>query len=243
MEVKKISRTILNIQKNLSLKLHVKLVSVDENGQTRLFHNEYEYEGSNYIKIDNMPFMTLDMREKDIEWDKSHSIMITPMNIVHVVKGMERLLEAIYGDDVFAVDRNDKIVIYKDMVEKHTEKIFNLGMNQRLVLKPAIILDHNDTEMEGVLLYINKPENVVELSIDAFESLLYNLQKIDLFTYSQLLINYYVSQKNIDSRREPVERYKYTPPKREVFTTQESSSKIQGNIKRNIDVFDGLGKN
>lgn len=238
METKKITREILNIQKNLSLKLHVKLILVDENGKNRLFHNEFEYAGSNYIKIDNMPFMTLDYKERDSDWDKSRSIMITPMNIVHVVKAMNRLLDAIYGDDVFAVNSQNKIVIYKDMVEKHTEKVFNLGMNQRLVMKPAILLDHNDVEIEGVVLYINKPENVVELSIDAFESLVYNMEKIDLFTYSQLLINYYVMQQN-QGVKQPQQKSLSYPPKREVFTKEACIA--QGNINRNKDLFDGLG--
>ncbi len=152
METKKISRTILNIQKNLLLKMHVKLVYEDDNGESKLFHNEFEFNGSNYITIENMPFMTLELKDRDGGWDKSRNIMITPMNIVHVVKAMDRLIDAIYGDDIFAVNSNNKIVIYKDMVEKYTERIFNLGANQRLVITPAIILDHNDIEVEGVVI-------------------------------------------------------------------------------------------
>lgn len=239
METKKISRTILNIQKNLLLKMHVKLVYEDDNGESKLFHNEFEFNGSNYITIENMPFMTLELKDRDGGWDKSRNIMITPMNIVHVVKAMERLIDAIYGDDIFAVNSNNKIVIYKDMVEKHTERIFNLGANQRLVITPAIILDHNDVEVEGVIMYINKPDNSVELSIDAFEALAYNIKKIDLFTYSQLLINYFMMQDN-KILNKPQERKSYAPPKRDVFS--KDSMIVQGNVKRNSDLFDGLGK-
>lgn len=237
MGAKKITRTILNIQKNLSLKLHVRL-TVDDNGQPKLFHNAYSYDGDDYINIESVPFMTLSLKT-DEGWDKSNNIMITPMNIVHVVKAMDRLLKAIYSDDIFAVDRNNKIVIYKDMVEEHTERVFNLGANQRLIMTPAIILDHNDIEIEGVILYLNKPENSVQLSIDAFESLCYQIKTIDLFTYSQLLLNYYLIQRDMNLT-EPIKR-QHSPSRRQVFQT-ESSSFVQGNFKRSFDMFDGLGK-
>lgn len=236
MEVKKITRTILNIQKNLSLKLHVSLTTVDENGQKKIFHNKYEYGGEKYINIDSTPFMTLSLKTDSAVWDKSSGIMITPMNIVHVVNAMERLLKAIYSDDIFAVDRNDKIVIYKDMVEEHTEKVYNLGMNQRLIMKPAIIMDYNDIEVEGVVLYLNKPENSIGLGIDAFESLLYNLKSIDLFTYSQMLLNYYLIQKdlNLEYNGKKVYHRKHKEP-------AESSSSMQGNVRRHFSMFEGLG--
>ncbi len=86
---------------------------------------------------------------------------------------------------------------------------------------------------------LNKPDNSVELSIDAFEALAYNLKRIDLFTYSQLLINYFMMQDN-KILSKPKERKSYTPPKRDVFS--KDSMIVQGNVKRNSDLFDGLGK-
>lgn len=236
MDVKKITRTILNVQRNLVLKLHVKLIS-EENGEKHSFHNEYEYQGATYIRIDSMPFMTLDIIDKESVWSKDKSIMITPNNIVHIVRAMERLLDAIYGDEIFAVNAKDQVVIYKDKADEYTQRLFNIGMNQRLLIRPAKIYDHNEVEMEGVILIINTPDNVVELSIDAFESLVYNLKKIDMFTYSQLLLNYFMLQNKFSV---PKEKSKKIMPKRDVFKKDESNA--QGNLYRNRDVFDGLGK-
>ena len=77
------------------------------------------------------------------------------------------------------------------MVEKHTVRLFNIGPNQRMVIKPAIIYDENEISYEGVVLYINKTANYVELPIDAFEALYYTLKETNIFVYSQLMINYY----------------------------------------------------
>ena len=70
--------------------------------------------------------------------------MIDQRNIYHVIKGFEKSLNAIYHGGIFATNKKGDIVIYSDMVEKHTVRLFNIGPNQRMVIKPAIIYDENE---------------------------------------------------------------------------------------------------
>lgn len=206
--IQKISRLLIQPVKNLMLRIHVKLVH-EKDGRKENFHNIFTIDENSFLKLDVQSFLTLEL--KDGEWAKDKSIIIDQKNIYQVVKGFERCLEAIYHGGVFAITKDGKTVIYQDMVEKHTQRIYNLGGNQRIVLKPAIIYDETEVSYEGVILYINKTDNFVEFPIDAFEALYYTLKNVNLFVYSQLLINYFVSalkEEKVELRQVTMERPK-----------------------------------
>jgi hypothetical protein len=188
--VQKITRVIIQPTRNLVLKMHVKLLK-ENNGRIENFHNEFGFAGKNYLKLDLQSFMTLEIVDK--VWDKSKSILIDQKNIYQIIKGFEKTIEGIYNGKVFALNRDGKTIIYSDMVEKNTVKIYNLGNGNRLVVKPAIIYDDSDLTYEGVVLFVNTTDNFVELPIDAFESLYFAIKQTNLFLYSQGLVNYYVS--------------------------------------------------
>jgi len=219
-DIQKISRLLAQPVRNLLLRIHVKLVSEKE-GRKENFHNIFTIEGNSFLKLDLQSFLTLELKKG--EWSKDKVIIIDQRNLYQIIKGFEKCLDGIYNGGVFAVTKNNKIVIYSDMVEKHTVRIFNIGGNQRLVLKPAIIYDDSDVSYEGVILYINKTENFVELPIDAFESLYHTLTKIDMFVYSQMLLNYYVAalkNEKVELRQVTVENKK--PQRRvSVFETEQ----------------------
>jgi hypothetical protein len=188
--MQKITRTIVQPVRNLILKMHVKLLK-EKDGRIENFHNEFNYAGKNYLKLDLQSFMTLEILDKN--WDKDKSILIDQKNIYQIIKGFEKVIDGIYNGKVFALNREGKTVIYSEMAEKNTVKIYNLGNGNRLVITPAIIYDENDLSYEGVVMHVNKTENFVELPIDAFESLYYAIKQTNLFLYSQGLINYYTS--------------------------------------------------
>lgn len=189
--IKKLTAVIIRPNKNLLLKVNV---NVKEDNNVRSFHTVNTVNGNDYLTLDTMPFLTLELKDKEGGGDwKDKAILINQNNIYQIVKGFEKCLENIYNGGVFAVDKQGNSIIFADMVEKNTVRIFNLGANKRMVIKPAVIFDENETQYEGVILYINKTANFVELTIDALEALYYCLSKIDIFSYAQLLLNYYVS--------------------------------------------------
>lgn len=189
-DMEKISAVLVQPVNDLTLKVHSKLLREKE-GRKENFHNEFTFNNNNYLKLDLQSFLTLELRRE--EWSKDKSIIINQRNIFQIITKFKSLLESIYNGGVFALNKDNEIVIYKDKVEEYTQKIYNLGGNQRMLIKPAIIYDENEVSYEGVILYLNKTENYAQLPIDAFESLVYTLDKVDLFLYSQLLVNYYMS--------------------------------------------------
>jgi hypothetical protein len=189
-DIDKISRVLIQPTKGLSLRMHIKLLK-EKDGRKENFHNIFSFNNNKYLKLDLQSFLTLEIIEGD--WDKDKTIFIDQKNIYQIIKGFKKMIDSIYDNGIFAVNKRDEIVIYKDMVEKYTQKIFNIGGNQKMIIKPAIIYDDNEVSYEGVILYINRSEYYAELSIDAFESLYYALSKVDIFAYSQQLLNYYMS--------------------------------------------------
>lgn len=190
LDVNKISRLIYQPTKDLSLKLHVKLVK-ENSGRKENFHNIFEVEGNKYLRLDLQSFLTVELT--DGEWSRDKTIVLDQRNIIHFIKGLEKCVNNIYNGGIFAQNKEGDIIIYSDMAEKCTVRIYNLGMNQKVVLKPSIVYDENEVSYEGALLYLNKSSNVVQLTIDSLESFLYNLKQVNLFVYSQLLLNYFVS--------------------------------------------------
>lgn len=191
--MQKISRVVFQPIRDLQLRIHLKLIKERQDGRKENFHNVFTYGDKNYLKVDLQSFFTLEIPGTGSEWAKDKSIVVDQKNIYQLIRGLKKTIDDIYDGGVFAVDKEDNIVIYKDKQEEYTNRIYNLNYNQRIVLTPAIIYDETEVSYEGVIMYINKTANVVEMSIDVLESLYYTLKKADLFVYSQLLLNYYVA--------------------------------------------------
>ena len=189
-DIDKISRTVIQPSKELLLRMHVRLLR-ENDGRKENFHKLFEIGGNKYLSLDIQAYLTLELKRD--EWSIDKWVMINQTNIVHIIKGFKKMLNAIYNEGIFANTKGNKIILYKDKVKEHTQKIFNLGNNNRLMISPAIVYDDNDTSYEGVIIYLNKTDNYTQLPIDAFESLIYSLEKIDIFIYSQEILNYYMS--------------------------------------------------
>ena len=184
----KITRALIKPTENSIVKFHVRLNN-EYNGKETTFHNEFEYNGCTYLKLDVHPFITIELI--DGEWDKNKSIYLDQKTLYHFNKSGKKILKNIYNENIFAVDNNNRVIIYSDMANTFTEKVFNIGLNQRVLFKPSVYVDINETTYEGVTMFINNSSNFIEFPIDAFESMIHTLTEVNFFSYSQSLINYY----------------------------------------------------
>lgn len=181
----KATRTIINL-KNVVVKLHVKFST--DNGNA---HTEYEYGKKRYLKLEPSVYLTLELVSDT--WDKTKTVIITQNSIYGIVCNMKQMIDNIYNENIFANKSNGEIVAYKDMVDKYTRRMVVSGTNQQIMFRPAVIYDENELTYEGVELYINRLENKAELTIESFEALYYTISQIDLFQYSQLILNYFTN--------------------------------------------------
>lgn len=224
----KISRELLNLGRKLVIKMNVQLVG--ENNS--YFLNQYgRPDGSSAKSISLSPNAFITFEYKDGTWSKDKSILINELNLVKVVKGFRNMHKNIYNGGIFAQDKNGRVIIYSDKARECTEAI-RVGI-QHILLVPAIIEDDSGLTYEGVILYLNNMENFVELPIDWFEGMIRVLEKIDIFQYSQLLLNFYMAfTKNNDEKMNevkiiPSKKSKATPPK-------------SGSLVKDEGLFDGL---
>jgi hypothetical protein len=129
-----------------------------------------------------------------VEWDRSQSVMITPYNIHSVIRGFKKIIDNVYNGNIFVVTKNNKIISYKEEVDKNIVLI-NLigGTGGYIQLVPGVVLDEDGLEYEGVIVYLNKSDNFTTLPIDYIESLYYILSKVDIELYGQTLMNYVIS--------------------------------------------------
>lgn len=234
MTIQKFTRVISQPVKGLVYKMHLKIINLDkETGRIDNFHNLFCIEGKKYLKLDLQSFLTLELSSEF--WSPDKTLLIDQRNIHKLVKGFTMMKKALYTNDIFATNKNNEVVIYKDMAERYTVNI-QMGRTTGFILKPTIIYDENELSYEGVLLFINKTENYVELSIDAFEALCYAIEKTDIFTYSQSMINYFTNfyKDNVEKEKREV----YFNKRKDIFNeTPKVESTLTKKIENPLDEF------
>ena len=185
--VERITRTIYSYA-NLTLKLNVKLYNKDVP-----LHAEYEVGGKTYIRLDQFAYLTLEIATNPGEtWNPSKGIMITPIHVYDVIKTFKTVMKDIQEQDIYMVKKNDDIVIDKEKAQLYTA-ISNIPSCGSIKVMPTIVYDQNDISYEGVNIFINDDNNVSSIPISYFEALVCTMEKIDIFQYSQMLMNYYIS--------------------------------------------------
>lgn len=230
MEHYKISREILNLGRKLSIKLNVALVG-DNNSS---FINMYAKPNSQTMKgISLSPNAFITFEYKEGAWSKDKTIIINELNLAKVVKGFKNVHKHVYEGDIFAQNKKGEVVIYADRAKECTVHI-GLG-NQNMLLQPAVITDDSGLTYEGVILYINNSENVIELAIDWFDGIIRVLDKIDIFAYSQALLNFYIGLKENEKIMNETE-VKKIPKKKKTSTLKGSNA----TLVKDEDPFDGL---
>lgn len=194
--MKKITAMLLQPTKNLHLKIHVKLFNELGDGRKENFHKIFTMDnGESIFQLDLQSFITIEL--KDGNWSKDKTVILDQKNIYQVIASCKKILEGIYDGGIFAINKDKKIIMYSEERDKYTQKIYNIGTHQRMIMQPAVIYDDaEDNEYEGVVLYLNKTDNYVELPIDAFESIYYTLSQVNLFVYSSQLLNIYLNLVN-----------------------------------------------
>lgn len=234
----KISRVILRFT-NMILK-----ISININNENYKAYRETEYMGNLYVTMNLNPMLSLEMvkgKNEDTVFDRSNFFPIGQGNIGSIIKTMKKMLKSIYTQDIFAI-QNNAVIMYEDMSRKFMERISIPRSGYQMILKPTVVYDDNDTSYEGVNIYLNKTDNVISLSIEEFENLVYTLEKIDLFTYSQMMFNSYLLVNNNFDESKKLLSSKYNIPSKPIIEWGNSKPKTSSNFRQieEDNTFEGL---
>lgn len=192
----KLSRTLYHT-KGIRLRIHMYTTNENNKGQFEPFYRKFEFNGSEFMTIEIRSYFTLECTMGD--WEQEKSIYLDTKGLPHIKREFKHMLSNFYNKPMFEVTKQDTPTISDEAVKEYTIPIYNLGYNQRMVIKPAVVYDENETAFEGVTILFNKSTNYVDLTIDEFESLVDVIKDLNLFVYSQLLANFFISYINSDN--------------------------------------------
>lgn len=231
-----LSRIIFNT-KTLSVKLKVILENT-VGGIKYFYHNDFSYGNARYFKLSPSAYITVEYTNKQNGegYDPSKNISITYLKWYQFIEALRRMRHNIHKPDIFVMKGNE-IILYDD-VKKDNIVSVHIG-NNTMVMSPAIIYDANEVSYEGVYIYINKTINIIELSVDEFESFVYQMEKVDIFAYSQSLINYYVSYYK-DDIKDRIDEKKIVKNNYNDFQNNQSEFMISNIIKDTDDIMSGI---
>lgn len=155
--------------------------------------------GNNTYAIKSNPVLYLrykGRKDETVDWNQS-SYKINPKNLYRTVKFFNRIVSWFYDKDL-----KDLFVL-----GENNELIFNSDYNKLMVLTdkdpksttamkavPAVITQENGNTYEGIILYINKPEYAIPMTLQEVETLLGILVHFSFEALcSELLIDFFVA--------------------------------------------------
>lgn len=183
MAYKKVGRTIFKIN-DLIGKISIGLFSSE--GQSAGI-DIYEFNNDKNINLQYYPLLILDITSK-MQWCRKRSIILNNKTIIHFIRGLKKLIN-LFKNDIYYYNSEKKLCLGA-LDDSYYIRLLNLGDNNIVEMYPVIIEDRDFVQYEGARIVFNDVENYVELSYDELISLEDIMKKIDLFTYSQLLINF-----------------------------------------------------
>lgn len=156
---------------------------IDGNG----FEHSYFIEDYSMLVIENIGKTA----DKSLEWRKrSLHMMVKNQHIF--IKAFKDILKILYQEkDIFYM-KDGHLHLYQ-LSEENIVQVFNAGPNNVFELRPSVIVDEDGEEYEGAILCINETTNFGPLVLDEIHAMAHILERIDIFLYSQALMNFYYS--------------------------------------------------
>lgn len=149
-----------------------------------IHHNiELNYTPMVYIKANSKLF-----------WDRGRKAMIImTMRNQHIIVEAFRRMMRIMHEDVFYMENGvlQRYALKEEWIVREYP-----SQKDSFVLTPTLIKDESDGRLyEGVNMLLNDSEIYIDFTFDEFMAVFNALSRIDLFLYSQSLLNFYIEYK------------------------------------------------
>lgn len=164
--------------------------------------SKFNYLGSDYLRLNPKPFITIDISNKDEVWTANSMVNLNKISLYFLIKALSKLIKEYkeikdlyyYQNGQLVLNHEAASSIYKDITANN---------NKRIRLVPAVIPDDNNSEKfyEGCILCINSYDNFAYISFSEMEYLLYELTHIDMNSLSLQLINTVSLFNNMESEQ------------------------------------------
>lgn len=187
--IRQVSSQLLSPTEKLKVQLSVGLVDSSNNPS---YCNIYNGENGSYLNITPFTQVSIKYVEKGRPWNRLDNIYITQRNIFAFRIELKLFYDKImdHADDIYKYGPSGYITSMGD-TSKYTKSII-LGPSQIMQLEPATIYGENGRPLPGIYMEINQKANLVELSMDEFESFYDLFQTIQIHQEGMLLLQTYM---------------------------------------------------
>lgn len=187
--IRQISSTLLSPTDKLLIQLSVGLVDSSNDPSY-----SYIYPGTrgDYLTFNISPSICFKYIEKDRPWSKTDNVFVTQRNFFAMKEGLREFYSGVmdHADDIYMYGQSGYIVAMGN-VEEH-KRIIPLSPSQIIYLTPIAVYGSSGRPIPGVAMEINLEENLIEMSMDEFESIYDLFQTIQLHQEGMLLLQTYI---------------------------------------------------
>lgn len=181
----------------LVIKISISLNSKSKNGDTIPAVSSYNNGKTYNYKITTG--LVFEIKSFTEEWDKKNSIYIFPDEIIYVLSMLKRIYFLITHERTvtFGIDGENNIFL-KDKKANILSHVFRARGD--MIVTPFPIKRMEDTKevtLYGIKIGINDLFKTVELDDYQLATVITTLEKLDLFVYSNMVINNTISLMNI----------------------------------------------
>ena len=187
--IRQISSTLLSPTDRLLIQLSINLVDSSNDPSY-----SYIYPGTrgDYLTFNISPSICFKYIEKDRPWSKTDNIFVTQRNFFAVKEGLREFYNNVMdrADDIYMYGKSGFVAAMGN-VEEH-RRIIPLSPSQTIYLSPIAVYGSTGRPIPGVAMEINLEENLIEMSMDEFESIYDLFQTIQLHQEGMLLLQTYI---------------------------------------------------
>lgn len=190
-DVEKISTEVMRLG-GMVLKHSVKIGTTgfgEEEKHKKGFHKEFIYKTRTYlnknklisIKLFFQSYLTLEKSD-----NQNAGFFLNAHTLPRFIRVIKRFLNMYYDEEKpLFVKKNGKL-IYNGGSK---EKIYTIDAGKLIKLSPYIdIKDDSDEEIESIM--ITFPDDSLVISLDDFETFIFNIEKMDLYSLGIAMMNY-----------------------------------------------------
>lgn len=185
----KVSREIVKIE-NLKIKMCV----VIEEGEQ--FSSFFDYSINSNIKgvsISSDNFISLEFKVGK-DWSESHSINLRNLDLAKLDILLKQVYDLIFEVDTYKQTKGGKLILKEELDGRNW--IVDCSSGDYIKIKLDVLVDETGKNWEGITITLNDETCSTSLTVDMLKCLIRVITKIDLYMYSQPLINFYIEYTN-----------------------------------------------
>lgn len=188
----KISDDIMILGRNSILRFNVSLSNYNQDGKRQNYHKEFLYEkNGQLIAMMRRSFDCFFSFENIVPQENGQKEfirigLIEFLAFQYKIKECAEWFTSPKYEDLYAINQYNKLIIQR----KIQTALERLPMQKYLLFEPSIIEYDNGTLERAIRIYMNSPDNFVDLNIDRYMALWYIITNFNMYQSAQLMLNY-----------------------------------------------------